>query len=118
MTAVTIRDERGKCLVCGGKLRTGRFYCSYRCIGISRRKPGQRVVEPRVYGLTITPKLNEVLRIMETEITTSVEIAEKLGITPKAVKQRVSRLLAITGCNNRTKLIIWHLTRNKKNDIF
>ena len=59
-------------------------------------------------GLAITPAERRVLQELELGLSNKT-IAAALIVSPRTVESHLSSLLAKTGCQNRTQLVLWAL---------
>jgi DNA-binding CsgD family transcriptional regulator len=59
-------------------------------------------------GLDITPAERRVLLELERGLSNKA-IAAVLIVSPRTVESHLSSLLAKTGCQNRTQLVLWAL---------
>ena len=57
----------------------------------------------------ITPAEGRVLEALRRGLSNKA-IAADLVLSPRTVESHVSRLLAKSGCRNRTQLLLWTLT--------
>ena len=60
-------------------------------------------------ALAITPAEGRVLEALGRGLSNKA-IAADLFLSPRTVECHVSRLLAKSGCRNRTQLLLWTLT--------
>ena len=60
-------------------------------------------------ALAITPAEERVLEALGRGLSNKA-IAADLVLSPRTVESHVSRLLAKSGCRNRTQLLLWTLT--------
>ena len=60
-------------------------------------------------ALAITPAEGRVLEALRRGLSNKA-IAADLFLSPRTVECHVSRLLAKSGCRNRTQLLLWTLT--------
>jgi DNA-binding NarL/FixJ family response regulator len=56
----------------------------------------------------LTPAERRVLQTLELGLSNKA-IAEVLIVSPRTVESHLSNLLAKTGCQNRTQLVLWAL---------
>ncbi|MCP9832641.1 helix-turn-helix transcriptional regulator [Synechococcus sp. HJ21-Hayes] len=59
---------------------------------------------------TITTAETQVLQALEQGMSNKA-IAAALVLSPRTVECHISHLLAKTGCNSRTQLLLWALAR-------
>ena len=57
---------------------------------------------------TVTPAEDQVLQQLLQGLNNR-SIAEALVLSPRTVENHISRLLAKTGCQSRTQLLLWAL---------